>query len=137
MAFVRGVGGRNIVVLMGSRHHVLGEQPSGANAELATSVLPSILMTIRKHVDLRETAAAEDWPYDYTSALEFFARYPRLEGSPQWMEFLAVPLVEGDVSLPGPFREGETSWDMERHHVVLGTPIYVAHAEPPDIDSNL
>lgn len=63
-------------------------------------------------------------------ALQEATRAGYMSGPQRWMEFLAVPLLEGDATVWLPLREGQTYPDCERRHVVLGTPIYVAHADP-------
>jgi hypothetical protein len=143
VAFFRAEHDGHTVVLVGSRHHVLGERPQKENAEAsAFSATPSIMAVIASHVSsLSKTAAWYDLravvrktgilgssEEDRSAAdhqeygLEAAARIPILYGKPQWMEFLAVPLVE--AQLPAPHRADRHG--VPQGHGVLATPIYIA-----------
>ncbi|HME78619.1 MAG TPA: SAVMC3_10250 family protein [Mycobacterium sp.] len=141
VAFFSGERDGHTVVLVGSRHHVLGEQPLSVSADVMTSsAFPTITMVVVKHVsdvyekatkldDLREHRMME-WEAEFHTRPEIvlqMVRMPRLGGPPRWMEFLAVPILEGDVALP--ILEGDVG-DGPETHTVLATPIYVAHANP-------
>jgi hypothetical protein len=141
VAFFYGMRDGHAVFLAGSRYHVLGAQPLPANAGLFTgSVTPTIIEAIYKQVSqLRESDVGADEGLDeeldedeFTSLPEVgdpamgvldcaFVDGEELQGPPQWMEFLAVPLIEG-LMPEGTERPGT--------HAVLATPIYVAHAYP-------
>lgn len=135
VAFFRGRTATDAVVLPGSRRHVLGEQPAEANSSMtAHSATPNILAVIGEHIsrepdlgqrvrDLRaygkavseETAAVLDPP---EAGLEYAVTMHH-NGPTQNLEFLAVPLVEGQV----PRKQSG-----EQIHGILGTPIFVALA---------
>lgn len=135
-AFFRGEHDGQIVTLAGSRRHVLGEQPSQANTRVDDcryTHLPTVIPLIADHVgDLSDKAEFykreypglnDNWPpeicLEACSAVE-------LAGPPQWMEFLVVPLFEGQIPVP------EHAGMVPKGHAVLATPIYVAHADPPE-----
>lgn len=122
--FFKGRAGEHVVVLAGSRRHVLGEQPAAENSDLdAGSHLPYILAYIAEHISgspelhpkwaaLRRGASAGRKPdkYGLQAALEVDLRGPE-----QHLEFLAIPLAQGDL----PRHRGAT-------HGTLATPLYVA-----------
>ena len=162
VAFFRGEHDGHIIILVGSRRHVLGEQPSAANTHVepgstSYSAVPNIISVISQHVTdmhvasgyyngLREKARraevidgsdtgdhAAAYPAWATNdeaaifqpaeiALEACAELP-LVGPPQWMEFLAVPLVEAQLPVSG-------GPNLPKGHAVLATPIYIGHADP-------
>lgn len=136
--FFRGRQESHVVVLAGSRRHVLGEQPAPEDSKLsAHSATPNIFAVIAEHISgnpglgqrwrfLRgvdpltggseDVAAAHDPP---EVGLREAARV-RPSGPVQHLEFLALPLVQGEeVELDG-FPRAETV------HAVLATPLYVA-----------
>jgi hypothetical protein len=144
------------VFLGGSRNHVLGEptveaQGIGSNRSefFGGSGYPTILRALENHVSAldpkapralaRRRAGAFD---DDDEALTRFGQYAEqerheihsvlytalsdgegLDGPEQWMEFLAVPLLSREVEA-NRVRPDPT-------FIVLGTPIYIAHADPP------
>lgn len=146
--FFRGRTRGQVVVLAGSRRHVIGEEPHPGNRNLhAHSATPNILAVIAQHISgnprlqeywqtlkskgvgpTEDSAAAHDPPD--VGLLE--AARVELQGPFQQLEFLAVPLLKGRVNIEkrddwrtgwrevGPFPE------RERVQAVLGTPIYVA-----------
>lgn len=132
VVFFRGRQDEHFLALAGSRSHVLGQDPTAApgNAVFGYSSAPSIVAAVRAHVsDLegvpRYPAWGEDWdrpPERPTPEPVSFhlsqASYIDLDTPPQPMEFLAIPLGEGQLKL----RDGSHA------HGVLGTPIYVARA---------
>jgi Family of unknown function (DUF7019) len=141
-AFFRGEHDGQIVVLVGSRRHVLGERPLATNTvvdDSSYSILPTVMPLVADHVnDLYDKAqfynderrrladecgaSIEDPPPEH--GLEACATL-RLHGPPQWMEFLAVPLVEGDIPVPE-----HADANIPKGHAILATPIYIAHADP-------
>lgn len=136
-AFFRGEHDGQIVALVGSRRHVLGEQPSQANTVVADSpysILPGVIPLIADHAgDLSDKA--EFYKREYPGLNDYWPPEVCLEGCsvvelagpPQWMEFLAVPLIEGQIPVPE-----HASMAIPKGHAVLATPIYVAHADPPE-----
>ncbi|MER5829863.1 SAVMC3_10250 family protein [Streptomyces sp. NPDC002130] len=144
--FFRGEDNAHLVILAGSRRHVLGEQPAAENtALLAHSATPNIMAVIAEHISgnpalgqrwrsLRldpnasgseDAAAAHDPP---EIGLREAARV-RLGGPAQQLEFLAVPILSGSIQI-------EPVLDIEKRPfsgpAVLGTPLYVAVARHPD-----
>lgn len=109
----RGEGESQLVILAGSRRHVIGESPE-AHA-FAGSALPHIVMAINDHISDRiAIAALPSQDPEWLNPLR--AREIRFspEGAPfQRMEFLAIALAEGRIA------------DV---HIVLGSPVYVAIA---------
>lgn len=146
----RGRDEGGFVMLAGSRRHVIGEQQevSGRNAE-AWSALPSIIAGIGEHISVmpewgewirgvragtinagpsEEAAAVFDPPESYVDAAANIA----LSAPYQSVEFLAVPLVEGNVRVPrqsylglAPATSAQEA-EIKIEHGVLGTPLYVA-----------
>jgi hypothetical protein len=116
VAFFRGEHDGHTVVLVGSRHHVLGQQPPPANEKLwLPGYSPFVIFTrIMDAIDDPERAAIGYSIGDPEIAL-YICEHLQLKGPAQSIEFLAVPLLE--VQLP-------------EHHLVLATPIYVALADP-------
>ncbi|WP_035700909.1 DUF7019 family protein, partial [Glycomyces tenuis] len=134
--FFRGESGGHVVMLAGSRRHVLGEQPSPENTDLtAHSATPNIMAVISRHMEgtpaafhrwnaLRsdpgpvgseDQAAAHDPP---EHALRHAADLIDPTGPAEWIEFLAIPLVTDP-----------------RRPAVLATPLYVARGRPGDQDA--
>lgn len=143
--FFRGQQGTHVVVLAGSRRHVLGEQPAAEDSKLsAHSATPNIFAVIAEHIsgnprlgqywrDLRATDPSTGGSEDVCAAHDppevglREAAQVRLRGPVQHLEFLALPLVHGEEveididGWPGP--------DVrETVHAVLATPLYVAMA---------
>lgn len=141
--FFRGRDSSHVVVLAGSRRHVLGEQPVAEDNDVrAHSATPNILAVIAEHISgnlklgqrwhrLRsldprtggseDVCAAHDPP---EAGLREAARV-RLRGPAQRLEFLAVPIISGPVTID---RE-EGDWFVDENvHAVLATPLYVAMA---------
>lgn len=143
--FFRGQTASHVVVLAGSRRHVLGEQPAAEDSRLiAHSATPNIFAVIGEHIsgnpqlaeywrELRELpgppAGAEDncAAHDPPEVGLRDAAQLKLSGPPQHLEFLALPLVQDERvhihidGWPGPDVD-------ERVHAVLATPLYVAMA---------
>jgi hypothetical protein len=127
VVFFRGRDGADVVSLAGSRSHVLGERPDGY-AVFGFSSAPSIVAAIRASIsDLAGVPKHRWWGEEGDRPISMTIRdhvsqaaWVRLDTPPQLLEFLAVPLGDGEVELP----------DGEAVHGVLGTPLYVAHARP-------
>jgi hypothetical protein len=138
----RGREDSNFVALAGSRRHVLGEQAgdSARHAE-AFSALPSIIELVGEHIsespeiardmrDLRrdrergDDSAARGYPPEF--ALNGFAGI-HLVVPPEPLEFLAVRLLESSMSRHG----------YEGMHGVIGTPLYVARWNRPDLAADV
>jgi hypothetical protein len=107
----RGEEESQLVMLAGSRRHVIGEPPD--MTARAGSALPHIVTAIRSHFpDDPAIAELPFQPPKWTQPLR--AREALFKDTPaQRMDFLAVPLAENYI---------------EDGHLVLGTPIYVALA---------
>jgi hypothetical protein len=140
--FFRGHQASQVVVLAGSRRHVLGEQPAAEDSRLsAHSATPNIFAVIGEHIsrnpqlgeywrELRELpapAGSEDGmaAHDPPEVGLREAAQLKLRGPVQHLEFLALPLVQGE--------EVELDIDgwpglhvRETVHAVLATPLYVA-----------
>ncbi|WP_051905169.1 DUF7019 family protein, partial [Streptomyces bicolor] len=113
-AFFKGRDGSDVVVLAGSRRHVLGSEPAAEDTGLwAMSSTPSIIAVIAEHVsDLPDfdeywSYVADRWPDNHYStpvqAREQGLRTAamiHLEGPAQHLEFLAVPLADDVVEIP-------------------------------------
>ncbi|MGW1254773.1 DUF7019 family protein [Streptomyces sp. NPDC002513] len=136
-AFFKGRLGSDLVVLAGSQHHVMGARPTETHGLYAFSSTPSIMAVIGEHISSL-TELDEYWRYvqgrrrmDHPTVAEArehgleAAAMVDLSGPAQHVEFLAVPLLEGNIRVWG---EGE----REPAHAVLATPIYVAHVGPSD-----
>ena len=140
--FFRGHQASQVVVLAGSRRHVLGEQPAAEDSRLsAHSATPNIFAVIGEHIsrnpqlgdywrELRELpapAGSEDGmaAHDPPEVGLREAAQLKLRGPSQNLEFLALPLVQDEGvhihidGWPGPDID-------ERVHAILATPIYVA-----------
>ena len=106
------------VALVGSRRHVLSEQPLPENAGVGRSGSSTsyLVAAIAKHVsDLSGTE------YDTLGSTEralntVFWVAGQISGPHRMMEFIAVPLLEE--------RDGDG-----RRHRVLATPLHIAHAD--------
>ncbi|MFE5681708.1 DUF7019 family protein [Streptomyces sp. NPDC056512] len=137
-AFFKGREGSDVVVLAGSRRHVLGsepEDPDNARLMWGYSSTPAIMAAIWEHVsalpDFDEywnSVQRRGFP-DYATPAEAreaglgVAASVRLRGPAQHLEFLALPLAE-DVLISDGLGRRETV------HAVLATPIYVALVGP-------
>lgn len=135
--FFRGEDEAHIVILAGSRRHVLGERPTEEDTALsANSATPNIMAVIAEHISgnpalghywssLRQLpsggsenlAAAHDPP---EIGLREAVRV-RLSGPAQNLQFLALPILQGPVEVD---RWGEGA--SFTGPAVLGTPLYVA-----------
>jgi hypothetical protein len=137
------------VVLAGSRRHVLGEQPAPEDRDVhAHSATPNILAVIAEHIscnpklgqrwrqlrglDLQtggneDVCAAHDPP---EAGLREAARV-RLRGPAQHLEFLAVPIIDGPVTIE---REDGDPFAEESIYAILATPLYVAIAGEQRVD---
>ncbi|MDI5978239.1 DUF7019 family protein [Amycolatopsis magusensis] len=141
--FFRGRDSSHMVVLAGSRQHVLGEQPAAEDRDLrAHSATPNILAVIAEHLSSNpklgqrwrwlksldprtagseDVAAAHDPP---EIGLREAARVT-LRGPAQHVEFLAVPIIHGPVTI----ERMEGDWFVDENlHAILATPLYVAMA---------
>ncbi|WP_205324407.1 SAVMC3_10250 family protein [Glycomyces sp. YM15] len=146
--FFRGDLKNHTVVLAGSRRHVLGEEPAAENRRLTSwSATPNIMAVIAEHISANpplgklwrrlrasdfkgsEAAAAAHDPLEV--GLEW-ATVVKLSGPLQWVEFLAVPLVQGNVTDHTSRDEhpGGPKWTP----AILATPLYVALATQDDPD---
>jgi hypothetical protein len=114
VVFFMGRESSQFVALAGSRRHVLGENIGEGENVSAYSVMPNIAAVIDEHIPSRPKVG------DPQVALNNFADLYRLTAATQPLEFLAVPLVEGQMR----------RWDFPSVHGVLGTPLYVAAARP-------
>lgn len=115
------------VGLGGSRRHVLGEPkmwPGGS------STLPIILAGIEDALSWRDLPSWDSDRYNYTGEdmirhmsmeLESDADWIQKNNPAQSLEFLAIPLLETSVKI----RKNDI-------RIVLGTPLYVAHARSRD-----
>jgi hypothetical protein len=112
-----------VVMLAGSRRHVIGESPDAE--AVAYSSLPHIIAAIGDYIS-DESVRDEQRSQSPELALRYMTRIKIMPPNTpvQNVEFLAVPLAESTTSS---LAEGTTSW-----HVVLGTPLYVALA--PEIN---
>jgi hypothetical protein len=111
LVFFRGQEDSHVVMLAGSRRHVIGEPP-GTTA-YAGSALPHIVAAIKTHfpddaaiAGLRSQDPA--WTVPLRASEVLFKDAPQ-----QKMSFLAVSLAEENIN---------------GHHLLLGTPVYVALA---------
>lgn len=149
--FFRGRDDSHVVVLAGSRRHVLGKKPAAEDRDLfAHSATPNIFAVIAEHVSgnpklgqrwrwLRsldprtggseDDAAAQDPP---EVGLREAARVA-LRGPAQRLDFLAVPIVHGVVTIER--EEGDWFAD-EDVHAVLATPLYVALAGQQNVSDS-
>ncbi|RRR99200.1 DUF7019 family protein [Glycomyces terrestris] len=134
--FFRGQDANGIVMLAGSRRHVLGEEPTEENQRLvAYSATPNIMAVIAENLSARPDLA-EDWrllradaDIGNEAAMAVLghpedglhdATRIRLSGPSQDLEYLAVPLIQGEVP-----NDAQPS----RHtRAILATPLYVAVA---------
>ncbi|GLY70252.1 DUF7019 family protein [Amycolatopsis taiwanensis] len=149
MVFFRGRKAGETVMLAGSRHHVLGEQPAPGNKRLsAHSATPNILAVVGEQISRRpeigerirsvreskDTHSEEGFAINATSPQNGLqaAADLRLHGPAQLMEFLAVPLVEGKVDVT----VDDDNRSKQSVHAVLATPIYVALAEQKLLGGN-
>jgi hypothetical protein len=138
-----GVDSKNlqIVVLGGSRYHMLGEQESYLRTSGSSSSLPVIVEALAEEVlsfhdvqlptqyayqgeDLvefmfRELASASDIGLSRGLRRDLRRRYPRIYLK-QRFDFYAIPLLEMNFKM--------LNYSI---HAVLGTPLYVALAQRP------
>jgi len=156
MVFFKGEMGDQVVMLAGSRHHLLGEYASVGSAAITSgSDLSAIVSTVANQVHTFGTAEHQplghrvNRPYPGggpNSWLELIDRTFEGLNAEQHLEFLAVPLLQGPMlraeSLPlgllrygDYFPEGEhplrSRWVPGRYRALLATPLYVALASPP------
>lgn len=146
--FFRGRDSSHVVVLAGSRRHVLGEQqPAAEDRDVrAHSATPNILAVIAEHISgspglgqrwrwLRSldprTGGSEDVcaAHDPPEVGLREAAGVRLDGPAQHLEFLAVPILHGFVEIYVPHDFVHHSIPDETVHAVLATPLYVAMAK--------
>jgi hypothetical protein len=140
--FFRGEDDLHLVILAGSRRHVLGEQPAEENTALfAHSATPNIMAVIAEHIS-GNPALGQRWRFlrgldpraggseDVDAAhdppeigLREAARV-RLRGPAQHLEFLAIPILQGPIA----FDRGNEGHSRYSGPAVLGTPLYVAVA---------
>jgi hypothetical protein len=149
IVFFRGLRGSHLVLLAGSRRHVLGEAQDSQSEAPAWSALPNIMATVGERIS--ELPELGEWIRSIRADAEKYARYPSEEvaavfdgpeagltaaadtfpSSPlQLMDFLAVPLAEGTLSRV--LDRGASSRGLARElndvHAILGSPLYVAHS---------
>jgi hypothetical protein len=154
IVFFRGEYDGQLVLLFGSRRHVLGESPDRSANAPAWSALPNIMATISEHISetsdyadfvrgvregrisaaSEEGAAVFDGPIAGLSAAAELGLTTPL----QRLEFLAQPLVEDTFSHlsvqsvktvdPQRYELDVKRRELTNVHAVLGTPLYVAHA---------
>jgi Family of unknown function (DUF7019) len=113
--------GSPCVVLVGSRYHVLGESRM---EWVPNSALPSITVALENAnvlggPQIPQAIGKEKLPADWLTNVWFMwgAQGDTLGLPSQWVDFLAVPLVETQFEFDG-----------ESTRVVLATPLYVALA---------
>jgi len=137
--FFRGERASYVVVLAGSRRHVLGEQPAAEDSRLfAHSATPNIFAVIGEHIS-RSPGLSQHWrdqwevPVDPPEVGLRDAAQLELRGPSQNLEFLALTLIQDDGV---PIHIGGWPETTEQVHAVLGTPLYVAvagnRADRPD-----
>lgn len=147
--FFEGHDGSDLVMLAGSRRHVLGE-PASDDARIFASALPNILAVIANHIIANHITGAPGLGqrYGYLRRLppaerqglplaerwsdEFLAvQDPPEKGlqaaanvdihwATQYVEFLAVPLIQGEAWTSHPDKNGF----VRPFRAVLATPIY-------------
>jgi hypothetical protein len=146
IVFFRGEHNGKLVLLFGSRRHVIGEQQDNGSNAPAWSALPSIMAVVSEHISdtpdyadfvrgvregriipaSEEAASVFDPPISGLAA----AAELRLDSPQQKLEFVAIPLIEDTFSRStqsGPLDPVEDR-EMQDVQAVLGTPLYVAHA---------
>lgn len=142
-AFFKGHEDSHIVMLAGSRRHVLGEQPAAEDTNLsAHSATPNILAVIAEHISgnpklgqrwrwlkgldprtggSEDVCAAHDPPEEGLRC----AAHIRLRGPAQQLEFLAVPLIQ-EQKVKIDIDDWPNPRIRETVDAVLATPLYVA-----------
>jgi hypothetical protein len=109
VVFFRGQEDSHLVMLAGSRRHVIGESPD--TTAFAGSALPHIVTAIKSHFP-GDVVIAGMRSQDPAWTVPLRAREVRFKDAPQQnLSFLAVPLAEECV---------------DDQHLLLGTPLYVA-----------
>ena len=137
--FFKGQDGQGLVMLTGSRRHVLGQQLASqvVGDGWAVSAMPAILAVIAASIAVghrkrgrylgsrppimgwsNEAATAQSPSEESLQA----AASLNIPGPEQYVEFLAVPLIQGEVTGP------DFACPL---HAVLATPVYVAMASRP------
>jgi hypothetical protein len=125
IVYFRGKEHSQLVMLAGSRRHVLGEHP--AAEAVAMSALPAIIGAIDEHISephivippwsnspIPITRPESSWSAIYAASV---AKLYPVNTPTQQMEFLAIPLAETQ---------------LDKDHAILGTPLYVALARETD-----
>lgn len=102
-----------VVVLIGSAHHVIGQEHTTQDLRMSGSWLPA-LQALLRHGTTNPHALDEQDTYRDTLA---FVR--KVTGPTTWCEFLARQLMRGTV----------TDHDGRELEIVIGTPLYVAMSE--------
>ena len=114
--------GSDGVLLVGSRHHVIGETPPPVRVSYSSFPrVTSTLMDLVNHSESEDVGSAEREDFDQGAFLHMvwqsLSRQGAFHGLPtQHLHFLAVPLAEYGY-------KGEYQL-----HIVLGTPLYIAMA---------
>lgn len=111
--FMTGTDGDLVVALVGSTHHVIGQQHTSQDLRLGGSWLPALQALLRQETE--STHALDD--QDTLRETLMFSR--KVTGPATWCEFLARQLMRGTV----------TDRDGRRWEIVIATPLYVAMAE--------
>jgi hypothetical protein len=110
--FMTGTDGNLVVALVGSAHHVLGnDHASSPDLRMGGSWLPALQALLRQ-----ESTDSLD---DRETLRDTFAFSRRVTGPATWCEFLAKRLMHGTA----------TDEDGRQWEVVIGTPLYVAMSE--------
>jgi hypothetical protein len=110
--FMTGSDDNLVVALVGSAHHVIGnEHAASPDLRMSGSWLPALQALLRQ-----ETPDALD---DGETLRDTLAFSRRVTGPATWCEFLARRLMHGSV----------TDEDGREWEVVIGTPLYVAMSE--------
>jgi hypothetical protein len=109
-----GTDGDLVVALIGSAHHVIGQEHTAQDLRLRGGSWLPALRTLLKH-GTRDPHALDDQD-TFRDTLSFV----RTVGGPAtWCEFLARQLLRGTV----------TDHDGRQLEIVIGTPLYVAMSE--------
>jgi hypothetical protein len=111
--FMTGQDGDLVVALVGSAHHVIGQEHTSPDLRMGGSWLPALQALLRQEsvnphaLDERDTLR---------ETMEFSKQ---VTGPATWCEFLARQLMRGTV----------TRRDGREQEVVIATPLYVAMSE--------
>jgi len=115
--FFGGRDGRTVVGLGGSATHVIGSPADSGNAPLfSPSLLPALVMALRRYADIETDGPDGASPEDGTALRAVLYAMGLLEGPAQVIEFVAKKLLHGPSPEPG----------TPDDRVLLGSPLYVA-----------